>query len=460
MIQEERITSLSQKPVRKGRYVLYWIQAAPRVTCNHAYQHAIRMADRLSLPLLACFNLVPGYPEATRPQYRFLIEGLLTLSQALEERGVRLVITTGIPGAATLALGNDAALVVTDKGYLRFQNRWKEQVAAGLDCPLVQVETNVVVPVSTASPKEEWSAATFRKKIVPQIERFLIPVEEKKPAQSSLRLDAGSVREETDESLLAGIFNEDPVKNGPIQPDPLPWTGGESGAKDRLNRFIQENLDRYPADRNDPTAGVLSCMSPYLHFGQISPLFIAQKIIGSGSPSAGIYLEELIVRRELSINFVSYNPYYDEFSGLPDWAKKTLSQHSTDHRDYLYRFSEFESALTHDPYWNAAQLEMILTGKMHGYMRMYWGKKILEWSETPQEAFSTVISLNNKYELDGRDPNGYAGVAWCFGKHDRPWQERPVFGTIRYMTAAGLNRKFDTNRYVSLIEALRDENTI
>jgi len=460
MIQEERIAYLSQKPFGKGRYVLYWIQAAPRVTCNHAYQYAVRMADRLSLPLLACFNLVPGYPEATLPQYRFLIEGLLTLSRALEEQGVQLVIITGVPGAAPLALGNDAALVVTDKGYLRFQNQWKEQVAAELDSPLVQVETNVVVPVSMASLKEEWSAATFRKKIAPQIDRFLISIEEKKPSRSSLNLDAGSVRGETDESLLAGVFNENSVKHGSIQPDPLPWTGGESEAKDRLNRFISGKLDRYPADRNDPATGVLSSMSPYLHFGQISPLFIAQKILGSRNPSAGIYLEELIVRRELSINFVSYNPHYDEFSGLPDWAKKTLNQHSTDHRDYLYRFSEFESAQTHDPYWNAAQVEMILTGKMHGYMRMYWGKKILEWSETPQEAFRTVIGLNNKYELDGRDPNGYAGVAWCFGKHDRPWQERPVFGTIRYMTAAGLNRKFDANRYVSRIEELRNENKI
>jgi deoxyribodipyrimidine photo-lyase len=460
MIQEERIAYLSQKPFRKGRYVLYWIQTAPRVTCNHAYQYAVRMADRLSIPLLACFNLVPGYPEATRPQYRFLIEGLLTLSRTLEEQGVRLVIITGEPGAAPLALGNDAALVVTDKGYLRFQNCWKEQVAAELDCSLVQVETNVVVPFSVASPKEEWSAATFRKKIAPQIDRFLVAVEENKPSRSSLKLDTGSAREETDESLLAGIFNENSVKPGSTQPDPLPWTGGEFWAKYRLNRFIQENLDRYPADRNNPATGVLSCMSPYLHFGQISPLFIAKKIVGSGSPSAGIYLEELIVRRELSVNFVSYNPHYDEFSGLPDWAKKTLNQHSTDHRDYLYRYSEFESALTHDPYWNAAQLEMILTGKMHGYMRMYWGKKILEWSETPQEAFRTAIALNNKYELDGRDPNGYAGVAWCFGKHDRPWKERSVFGTIRYMTAAGLNRKFDVSWYVSHVEALRNENKI
>jgi deoxyribodipyrimidine photo-lyase len=460
MIQVERIQKLSQKSLRKGAYVLCWMQTAPRVTCNHAYQYAVRMANRLSLPLLACFILIPGYPEATRPQYHFMIEGLLSLSRALKEQDVRLVILNGSPETALPALGGDAALVVTDRGYLRFQNLWRDRVAGELECPLVQVETNVVVPVGVASPKEEWSAATFRKKITPQISRFLAPLEQRKPARSSLDMDAGSEREVTEESLLAGISGEYPATNDSLQPDPLPWRGGENAAMDRLNLFIRERLDRYPADRNDPGSGVLSCMSPYLHFGQISPIFIAQKILESKSPSAGPYLEELIVRRELSMNFVQYNPLYDECSCLPRWAKKTLSTHSSDRREYVYMSSAFESGRTHDPYWNAAQREMVVTGKMHGYMRMYWGKKILEWSETPHEAYQTALSLNNRYELDGRDPNGYAGIAWCFGKHDRPWQERPVFGTIRYMNAAGLKRKFDADQYVARIEALGHESVV
>jgi deoxyribodipyrimidine photo-lyase len=390
-----------------------------------------------------------------------MTEGLLTLSKTLEDQGVRFVIKTGSPGEAPLALGDDAALVVTDRAYLRIQKRWREQVAHELECPLVQVETDVIVPVAVASLKDEWSAATFRKKITPMLGRFLVPLEQKKPALSSLNMDAGSVKEETTETLLkrisceiTGKTCETTGKNGSGQPDPLPWRGGENVAQDILTRFIWDKLERYPAYRNDPEADVLSCMSPYLHFGQISPLFIAQKILESNSPSAGIYLEELIVRRELSMNFVHYNPLYDEFSGLPDWAKKTLSDHSRDRREYTYRFSEFESAGTHDPYWNAAQREMVITGKMHGYMRMYWGKKILEWSETPEEAYRTALALNNRYELDGRDPNGYAGIAWCFGKHDRAWQERPVFGKIRFMNASGLNRKFDAARYADRIEAL------
>jgi len=204
-------------------------------------------------------------------------------------------------------------------------------------------------------------------------------------------------------------------------------------------------------------AGVLSCMSPYLHFGQISPVFIAQNFLRSGSLSAAAYLEELIARRELAMNVVHYNPLYDDYAGLPAWVKKTLSVHSADRCKYSYGFSTLESDRTYDPYWNVPQQEMVINGKMHGYMRMYWGKKILEWSEIPEEAYQTALTFNNRYELDGCDPNGYAGVAWCFGKHDRPWKERPVFGTIRYMNAAGLNRKFDAGQYAATVSGLRDD---
>ncbi len=198
-------------------------------------------------------------------------------------------------------------------------------------------------------------------------------------------------------------------------------------------------------------------MSPYLHFGQISPLYVALQVTGARGIKAtnqDAYLEELAVRRELSMNYCLYNPHYDSYEGLPEWAKKTLKAHRKDKREYTYTLKELEEARTHDPYWNAAQKEMVLTGKMHNYMRMYWGKKILEWSVTPEEAFRSAIQLNNKYELDGRDPNSFVGVAWCFGKHDRPWTERPIFGTVRYMNAAGLERKFDMAAYIRKIKSL------
>jgi deoxyribodipyrimidine photo-lyase len=232
------------------------------------------------------------------------------------------------------------------------------------------------------------------------------------------------------------------------------FCGGTAEAKKHLQNFIENKLDDYPEHRNDPTKQCVSNMSPYLHFGQISPLYIALQILKTDSSGVDSYLEELIVRRELAINFVFYNTQYDSFEGLPEWPKKTLNEHKKDKRDYLYTARELEKAETHDPYWNAAQKEMTIKGKMHGYMRMYWGKKIIEWTKTPQEAYKTALHLNNKYEIDGRDPNGFAGVAWCFGKHDRPWKERPIFGKTRYMNANGLRRKFDAEAYVKMISKL------
>ena len=195
-------------------------------------------------------------------------------------------------------------------------------------------------------------------------------------------------------------------------------------------------------------------MSPYLHFGQISPLYIALEVLKTSGKAQDVFIEELIVRRELSHNFVFYNDKYDSFDCLPPWAKRTLNFHKVDKREYIYTLRDFESAKTHDPYWNAAQKEMVLTGKMHGYMRMYWGKKILEWSRTPQTGFKIALELNNKYELDGRGANAFAGVAWCFRKHDRAWADRPVFGKVRYMNAAGLKRRFDADAYVEKINSL------
>ncbi|MDZ4199062.1 MAG: deoxyribodipyrimidine photolyase, partial [Kiritimatiellia bacterium] len=210
-----------------------------------------------------------------------------------------------------------------------------------------------------------------------------------------------------------------------------------------------------PQNHSDPAADGSSRLSPYLHFGQLSPLEIAHRIVRADAPreSRDAFIEQLIVRRELSLNFVLQNPSYDRWEGLPAWARKTLEERIDDVRNPVYDETDLEAARTHDPYWNAAQMEMVRTGFMHNTMRMYWGKKILEWSRSPQEAFRIALRLNNVYELDGRDPNGYAGVAWCFGKHDRPWTRRPIFGTVRYMNAQGLRRKYDIERYVERVRA-------
>jgi len=222
-----------------------------------------------------------------------------------------------------------------------------------------------------------------------------------------------------------------------------------------LRRFLDDGLDRYAARRNEPACDCTSHLSPYLHFGQISPLRVALAVQRADSPGSAAFLEELIVRRELAINMTFYNLGYDSYEkAVPAWARRTLAAHAIDKRPHRYSRQLLERSETHDPYWNAAQRDMVLTGRMHGYMRMYWGKKLIEWTATPQEAFATAMYLNDTYEIDGRDPNGYAGIAWCLGKHDRPWKERAVFGSVRYMSARGLERKFDMEEYVRRLQAL------
>jgi deoxyribodipyrimidine photo-lyase len=236
------------------------------------------------------------------------------------------------------------------------------------------------------------------------------------------------------------------------------FRGGTAAGLDRLKRFIAEGLKNYDTARNLPHIPGTSEMSAYLHFGQIGPLTIAMAIKEADAPQAAkdAYLEEMIVRRELAINYVARNPKYDKLEGCHEWARKTLAEHESDRRQYIYTEEQFENAETHDPLWNAAQREMVITGRMHGYLRMYWAKKILEWTKSPAEAFEMAVRLNDRYELDGRDPNGYTGVAWAIGgKHDRPWAPvRPIFGMIRYMTASGCARKFDVKAYLDRVRML------
>lgn len=445
MIEVERIKILNIQPEQSGKYVLYWMQAAQREQYNQALEYSIMQANRLGLPLVVYFGLTDDYPGANLRHYQFMLEGLIETARFIEERGATFVLRRISPEVGVVELAKDAALVVVDRGYTRFQRNWRRHAADHLPCKFVQIETESIVPIEAVSDKEEYAAATFRPKLHRQLERFLVPI---RRTQLNHRANKIKIRSESLSdlpSLLAKLdvdHSVQPVAN---------FRGGATEALRRLQTFIKHKLDRYDHDRNDPTLDGQSNLSPYLHFGQISALQIALNVRSSSSASAVAYLDELITWRELAMNFVIYNDTYDQYAGLPAWARGTLQKHKNDTREYLYDRAAFEHAATHDPYWNAAQTEMTAHGKMHGYMRMYWAKKILEWSATPEDAFETALYLNDKYELDGRDPNGYAGVAWAFGKHDRPWAERPIFGMIRYMNAAGLRRKFDADGYVRKI---------
>jgi deoxyribodipyrimidine photo-lyase len=451
MIHSERVQRLNKRDLQNGKYTLYWMQASQRVVFNHALEYAIREANERNEPAVVLFGITDHFPEANERHYAFMLEGLAEVQEALHRRGIQFVLRHQSPELAAVVLARDASTVVTDVGYLRIQKAWRSQVAKMAPCPVVQVESDVIVPVQVASHKDAYAAATLRPKIQKQLQTYLVPVKETPPKRDSLGLRFKGLDPHHVDKVLSRLQIDRSVQ--PVSR----FRGGTSNAHRLLDEFISQKLKYYAERRNDPSRDYGSCMSPYLHFGQTSPLEITLKVRQAGGKpkeATEAYLEELIVRRELSMNFVHYNPNYDSFKALPAWAKATLTAHRKDRREYLYSWEQWEHARTHDPYWNAAQREMVITGKMHNYMRMYWGKKILEWSKTPEEAYRTALYLNNKYELDGRDPNGFAGVAWCFGKHDRAWKERPIFGKVRYMNAAGLRRKFNIEAYVKRIESL------
>ncbi|MBS3787157.1 deoxyribodipyrimidine photo-lyase [Candidatus Bipolaricaulota bacterium] len=453
MLEPERIKKLNDERKRFGEYVLYWMQASQRAEENQALQLAITRANELDLPVITYFGITDDFPGGNLRHYQFMIEGLRETREKLTKRGIKTFISHQSPPQGAIELAKEAAIAVVDRGYLSIQQRWRKRVATEVDVPLIQVEGDVVVPVEAASDKEEYAARTIRPKINDRLDDFSAPAENLDPAKSSLDMDL-----EFDSVDLDDVLGELDIDRS-VKPVRT-YTAGTSRAKELLEDFIKDNLDQYAEKSNDPTEDYLSDMSPYLHFGQISPVYIVDRIQESESPSVEDYLEQLVIRRELSMNFVYYNENYDDFSSiLPDWALETLTDHRDDPREYTYSREELEKAETHDPYWNSAQKEMILTGKTHGYMRMYWGKKILEWTPNPETGYEITLWLNNKYELDGRDPNGFTGVAWCYGKHDRAWQERKVFGKVRYMNAGGLERKFDAQKYCDKIERIEEQFT-
>ena len=454
-VNPARIQVLNQKSFADGKFVLYWMQQSQRADENHALEYAIELANHLKQPLLAVFGLMADYPEANQRHYTFMLQGLRETQAALEKRGVKLVIRLGDPADVALKDGKKASVIVCDRGYLRHQKEWREAVAHESGCRVVQVESDAVVPVDTVSGKAEYAARTIRPKIHRHLPDFLTGIRPVTLRTSSLKLPFRSVSLERIEPVMEKLSID-----GAVGPVSTLYRGGTAVAKKRFAGFLRNGLPHYDRHSNQPQTDDVSHMSMYLHFGQISPLYLAlqvEKAKKAGKDNQASYLEELIVRRELAINFVHQTPDYDRFTCIPRWARQTLSEHQSDKRDHLYTRRQLENAATHDPYWNAAMEEMKHTGFMHNYMRMYWGKKILEWSKTPKKAFETTLAINNKYFIDGRDPNSYTGVAWNYGLHDRAWAERPIFGKVRYMAASGLERKCDIQAYVRKVNKLKEK---
>ncbi len=450
MSQDARIRRLNDRGPVAGAYVLYWMQQSQRAACNPALEHAVNEANRLGLPVVVGFGLMAAYPDANQRHYAFMLQGLQEVERALEERGIAFVIRCGRPDEVALALAANAALVVCDAGYLRHQKQWRAAFAKAVPCRVTQVEGDVVVPVETASDKQESAARTLRPKLRRVWDAWLSEI-----AETPVEHRSFEPRSEVDLSNLEAVLDRLGLDAG--VPPVRRFRGGTSAARERLAGFLEHGLNGYACGRSTPAARQCSLLSPYLHFGQISPVEIALRVRGAKTGDAddrAAYLEELIVRRELAVNFVHFNDRYDRYDCLPAWARLSFRVHQADRRDHSYRRPQLEGARTYDRYWNAAMREMVHTGYMHNQMRMYWAKKILEWSRTPEDAYATALHLNNRYFLDGRDANSYANVAWAFGLHDRPWPERPVFGKVRSMMASGLERKFDMAAYLDLVERL------
>jgi deoxyribodipyrimidine photo-lyase len=432
------------------------MQQSQRAECNHALEYAVQQANDAGLPLLVAFGLMDDYPEANARHYRFMLEGLQETQQALERRKIKMVVQHGNPADVAVKLAAKAGLVVCDRGYLRHQKAWRRTVAEDAPCEVVQIEGDVVVPVEVVSGKAEYAARTLRPKLHKYLEDYLVDLSTTPLGCNALSLGVGGM----DLGDLNRVVRRLRLDHG-VPPVTQFFRGGTGAARRLLDRFLDKLLPAYQENRNQPQTDYTSHLSKYLHFGQISPIYVAvrgRQARRAPRDERAAFLEELLVRRELSMNFVHYTKDYDSFRCLPEWAKNTLRDHADDPREQVYTKQQLEDAATHDPYWNAATREMRYTGYMHNYMRMYWGKKILEWTNTPEYAYRVALELNNKYFLDGRDANSYAGVGWVFGLHDRPWQRRPIFGTVRYMSASGLERKSDIQAYVEKVGRLVDRS--
>ncbi|ADB84373.1 DNA photolyase 2 [Apocheima cinerarium nucleopolyhedrovirus] len=384
----------------------------------------------------------------------FWIEGLKLIHKECKQLNITFVVLNG-SGDETLVdwvKKYNIAGIVCDFNPLRIVRRWTARVKTQLpsDVYFAQIDAHNIVPCWVASQKQEINARTMRNKLKTNMKSFLkpFPLVMKHSIDSKARIDPATCDEIDWKKLLE---SRDADKNI----EPVTWAqAGYNNACVALAKFIDDNLWHYKETRNDPNADSQSNMSPWYHFGQISVQRVVWYLIVAKmqhfESNVETYIEECFVRRELADNFCYYNINYDRFEGAPDWAKETLSLHANEGREYCYNRRELENSETHDILWNAAQTQLKTQGKMHGYMRIYWAKKILEWSISPTVALINAIYFNDKYSLDGRDPNGYAGCMWSIcGTHDRAWMERPIYGKIRHMNFEGCKRKFNIDCYIN-----------
>jgi deoxyribodipyrimidine photo-lyase len=440
----KRLRKLNTHNIPDKGPIIYWMDRERRAHDNWAMICAQKSAEKHERPMAVVYTLPKTFLDSAWRQHDFMLKGMREIEEELDGLNIPYIVLLGDPleTLQDFVEEHSVASVITDMSPLRVPRQWRDTLAKKLSIPLFEVDARNVVPVWEASPKKEFAAYTIRPKIHKQMDEYLedFPKLRENPKKWPKK------HEKVDWKACAEFLEVD------RSVEPVTWIQpGEKAAHEMMRKFLEDRLEGYNQERNDPNKDALSNLSPYLHFGMISAQRVALEAqkFDQHQEDLDSFLEELIVRRELSDNYCFYEPKYDHFDGLHEWARKTLNEHREDARDFVYTHQEFEEAKTHDPLWNACQLQMVKTGKMHGYLRMYWAKKILEWTNTPEYALKVAIELNDKYELDGRDPNGYVGCAWAIGGlHDRAWTEREVYGKVRYMNYNGCKRKFDVQAYI------------
>lgn len=454
----ERVVQLNDKqPNANGRYVLYWMQMFKRTSSNHALTWAIRKANEMKLPLVVYEGLKFYYPWASDRIHTFILEGVEEKRREFERLGIRYIFYLQKDESSQkntiAALAKDAALIVIDDYPCFIVPGHNRRIAERAEIPVHAVDSNGIIPMSKFE-REEYAAYTIRPKVNRLLENYLKPFVEESVEIGSVGLEVDCPETIITAQNLGSLVAECDIDHA-VRPSNI-YHGGTANGRRRLKKFVEEILPDYESDRNKPDRDGSSRLSAYLHFGFLSPLEIALAVrdANASQGSKDAFLEELIVRRELSFNMTRHNANYDSLAALPPWVHKTMREHADDERQYVYTLEQLENGETHDELWNACQREMVATGEMHNYVRMLWGKNVIAWSPTYEIAFETLVHLNNKYCLDGRDPNSYAGILWCFGKHDRPWMERPVFGTVRYMTSGSTGKKFDSKKYIAWTKTL------
>ena len=456
LAQDVRVTvRRGGAPESTAKCVVYWMQRAQRGRDNHALDMAVEVGNALGLPVVAYFAGIKNFPHSNLRHYAFLNQGLPDVEEDCAERGVGFVMRRH-PHEDHQKFFADvqAAMVIGDENPMREPERWRVRVAEQLRVPFWTVDADVIVP-SKLLEKAQFSAAVARPRLYRALPEFLVPYTNRH-AETKWKQPRGLHADDVRADMTHGWTEFDrSVK--PVEA----WTGGHKAAVKRLHTFCNEMLENYDKDRSRPEVDGSSKMSPYLHYGHIGPQTIALAVDAAAKKHPKLqaardsYFNELIAWRELSVNFVRYQPEYDSPECADNWAKQTIAEHDRDQRETLYKLPQLEKAETYDELWNAAQIQMVRYGWMHNYLRMYWAKKIVEWTPNVRIAMKVAIYLNDKYEIDGRDPGGYAGIAWSMlGKFDRAWFDRPIFGKRRYMSGASTGKKFLSEMYIEQVKAL------